>query len=276
MKINLICFSQTGNTRKVAKEMTAVFRNAGHSAQTSSFKKASLDDFTGADLLGIGAPCFESQAPTPVREFLRNLPPLNGKKAFVFATSGGAPGRVLWDLAHPLQSKGADVLAGFLCRGTCYYPIPCLVGRFPDRPDETDFEKARKFAADMLHHIESNASIPMEGSRSDPFRHGLGFYNIMGAVLKDPLVRFLMPVPKAEERCNQCGWCVKECPTGSIQLNPLPTIAGTCIRCYRCLTGCPEKALAVNWGISNFLTWTLYNTTFERWLGDVQPGEKCY
>jgi hypothetical protein len=35
-------------------------------------------------------------------------------------------------------------------------------------------------------------------------------------------------------------------------------------------------ALSVTWGISNFMVWSLYNQTFERWLGDIQKGEIFY
>lgn len=275
MRINIINFSQTGNTRKVATAMAGVCRSAGHTVTTIAFKQVTTHDVGSADLIGIGAPCFESQAPAPVREYLQDLPFMGGKKAFVFATSGGAPGRVLWDLANPLRSKGADVLGGFLSRGTCFYPLPCLVGRFPGRPNQADLGNARQFAASLLNHLSSGVSGPMAASRPDVFQHGLGFYNILGAILKGPLVRFVMPRPEAaDDRCSACEWCVRECPTNSIRLDAKPAITNTCIRCYRCLTGCPEQAFTVKWGMSNFLTWTLYNATFERWLGDVQPGEE--
>jgi flavodoxin/NAD-dependent dihydropyrimidine dehydrogenase PreA subunit len=277
MNINIICFSQTGNTRKVAKAMGEVFKNAGHEVRNIGFNKLTHADFTSADLIGVGAPSFESQAPTPVREFLKDLPNLEGKKAFVFSTSGGGPGRVLYDQAKPLMIKGANVIGGFLCRGTCFHPVPCLVNRFPNRPDSRDLSRARSFANSALTHLSSGASGPMPESRPDALKHGLGFYNIIATILKDPLVRLLMPKPKANpSKCTECKWCVQECPTHSMALNPKPRIAKTCIRCYRCMTGCPEEALSVKWGISNFMTWTLYNTTFERWLGDIQPGEKYY
>ena len=277
MDIRLIYFSQTGNTRKVAKAMAAVFNEKNHSVNTISYKKMSNDDFTEPDMIGVGAPCFESQAPSLVRESLWDLPNLNGKKAFVFSTSGGAPGKVLYDLANPLMKKGAEVVGGFLCRGTCFYPVPCLVGRFPDRPNEKDLAEAKKFAEKLLDHLSSGVSGSITNSRPDALKHGLGFYQIVGAIMNDSLVRFLMPKPKADEdKCTECNWCVEECPTNSMKLEPKPVIAKTCFRCYRCLTGCPEDALSVTWGISNFMVWSLYNQTFERWLGDIQKGEKIY
>jgi len=199
------------------------------------------------------------------------------KKAFVFSTSGGSPGKVLYDLSKPLMKKGAEVVGGFLCRGTCFYPVPCLLGRFPDRPNEQDLSKAKEFARYLLDHLSSGISGPMPDSRPDALMHGLGFYQIVGALLNDPLVRFLMPKPKVDEhKCTECKWCVTECPTKSINLIPMPVVAKTCFRCYRCVTGCPEDALSVNWGISNFIVWTLYNQSFEQWLGDIQKGEKIY
>ena len=277
MIINIIYFSQTGNTRKVAKAMAEVFRSANHSVKTIPYKKAARSDFVEPEVIGVGAPCFESQAPSVVNDYLWSLPELGHKKAFVFSTSGGAPGRVLYDLAKPLMKKGAEVMGGFLCRGTVFYPAPCLVGRCPDRPNEQDLLKAKEFAEDCLSHLSLGNKGPMPGSRPDALKHGLGFYQIAGAFLNDPLLRFLMPKPKVvETKCTECKWCEEECPTNSIQLSPLPTIAKTCFRCYRCLTGCPEDALSVNWGISNFIVWTLYNQTFERWFGDLQPGERIY
>jgi flavodoxin/NAD-dependent dihydropyrimidine dehydrogenase PreA subunit len=277
MNINVIYFSQTGNTRKVAKAMAEVFKSEGDRVRTVSYKKISHADFTEPDLIGVGAPCFESQAPSNVREFLWDLPALEGKKAFVFSTSGGGPGKVLYDLAKPLMNKGAEVIGGFLCRGTCFYPVPCLAGRFPDRPDEQDLEKARGFARSLLRHLSSGISGPMPESRPDAVKHGVGFYNIVGAMMNDSLIRFLMPKPAADEdKCTECKWCVAECPTNSMSLEPKPNVAKTCYRCYRCVTGCPEDALSVTWGISNFMVWTLYNQTFERWLGDIQKGEVIY
>lgn len=277
MDINVIYFSQTGNTRKVAKTMAGAFKEAGHETRTIGFKKIQPIDFTDTDLIGVGAPCFESQAPSHVRESLWDLPDLTGKKAFVFSTSGGGPGRVLYDLAKPLMKKGAQVIGGFLCRGTCFYPVPCLAGRFPDRPDEQDLAKAQEFAGSLLRHLSSGIAGPMPETRPDALKHGAGFYNIVGAMMNDTLVRLLMPKPKSDEsKCTECGWCVAECPTNSMSLAPKPKIAKTCFRCYRCIMGCPEEALSVKWGISNFMVWTLYNQTFEYWLGDIQKGERIY
>jgi epoxyqueuosine reductase QueG len=62
----------------------------------------------------------------------------------------------------------------------------------------------------------------------------------------------------------------------NIAMQPNPVLGGRCIRCYRCLTGCPQKAFVANWRLGNLVTLSLYNTTFERWFGDIKPGERIY
>ena len=96
-------------------------------------------------------------------------------KAFVFATSGEAPGRTLYDMTHRLRGKGADVVAGFLARGELFYTAPCLVGRFAGRPDEKDLEKAREFAFSLGEHVSAAREGPLPGSRSDALKPGWGF-----------------------------------------------------------------------------------------------------
>jgi ferredoxin/flavodoxin len=277
MNVTIINFSLTGNTLKVAETMAEAFREAGHVARTVSLEKATPQDATTCDLLGVGTPCFASQAPTPVKAFLRTLPPLDKQRAFVFATSSGAPGRVLYDLTRLLRSKEADVVGGFLTRGELHHPAPCLIGRMPYRPNVEDLAHAQRFASAVAQHVSAGRLGPVTESYSATFRPNGVFYNIVALLSTDGLLRFVMPEPKPDSaRCNQCQWCVQECPMHNITLQPYPVLGNQCIRCYRCLTGCPQKAFDVDWRLGNLAVLSFYNTTFERWFGDLKPGERIY
>jgi flavodoxin/NAD-dependent dihydropyrimidine dehydrogenase PreA subunit len=277
MDVTMIYFSQTGNTRKVSEAMVEAFCEAGHSARTISLKKATPKDATTGDLLGIGTPCFSSQAPTPIKQFLSTLPSLRHKQAFVFATSGGAPGRVLYDLTYLLRGKGAEVIGGFLTRGELHHPAPCMIGRMPNRPNAEDLACARRFAKAIAEHVSAGHAGQLAESRPDALKPGWGFYNLVALISRDPMLRFLLPEPKPDPaRCDQCQWCVYECPMHNINLQPHPVLGKQCIRCYRCSTGCPQKAFDVDWRLGNWVTLSLYNTVFERWFGDLDPGEKIY
>jgi ferredoxin len=257
--------------------MAEVFRQAGHVTRTVSLRKATSEDATTADLVGVGTPCFSSQAPTPVKTFLRGLPPLDKQRAFVFATSGGAPGRVLYDLTRLLRRKGADVVGGFLVHGELHHPAPCLVGRLPNRPDAEDLNQARRFAAAVSEHVTAGRPGPVSESRPDTWRPQGRFYGLVAALSTDRFLRLMLPEPKpVVALCDQCQWCVYECPMHNISLGHYPVLGDRCIRCYRCLTGCPQQAFRADWRLGNLAVLSFYNAAFERWFGDLKPGERIY
>lgn len=53
-----------------------------------------------------------------------------------------------------------------------------------------------------------------------------------------------------QEKCIQCGECVRDCPYGIIQLAPefpevVPEKEEQCIRCQHCLAVCSTGALSI-------------------------------
>jgi flavodoxin/NAD-dependent dihydropyrimidine dehydrogenase PreA subunit len=277
MNMLLMYFSQTGSTRRVAEAMAGELAAKGHTVRTLPMEKALPEDISGCDVLGFGTPCFESQAPSPVKNFLSALPYLKGKPAFVFATSGGSPGRVLYDLSRILSLRGASVVTGFMGRGEVHHPAPCLKGRMPGRPDGKDLARARAFAASLHDHLQAGRTDPMPGGRKDVLSPRLGFYELVSLIAQPLLLRILLPRPKTDgSACNGCNLCVKECPAGSISLNPYPVPDSSCIRCYRCQNICPQKAISSSWAFGNIVIFSLYNTLLARLFGDLEPGEHIY
>lgn len=277
MNIALVYFSQTGNTKKVAQSMAEAFLERGHSVNIMPWKDARIIDITECDVLGIGAPCFESQAPVPIKTFVSQLPSLKGKLSFVFATCGGAPGRVLYDLSRGLRKRKAKVIAGFTCHGEVRHPAPCLKGRLLDRPNDEDLEDARVFARAVAGHATAGQKKPIHGKSSNSLKPGWSFYHLVSFIAKPPLLRILLPKPShVPSLCKQCGLCVRECPMSCISFKQNPESGNTCIRCFRCLTACPEKAFHVSWRYGNLVIWVLYNKLFSRLFGDLKPGERIY
>jgi len=277
MEATLVYFSQTGNTRKAAEAMASGFRDSGLSVRTIPLRKAQPEDAIACDLLGVGSPCFTGQAPTPIKDFLHALPPFAHQRAFVFATAGGAPGKVLHDLAAPLRRKGADLIGGTLIRGECFHPAPCFVGRYPGRPNDDDLGQARRFAVEAAEHVSAGNGGIVAGSRDDALKHGWGLYDFEGMFIKDLLVRLVLPKPKLDRRkCDKCQWCAYACPSNNITMDTYPEIGGRCIRCYRCLTGCPQGAFRASWLLGNLVLLSLHSTLFERWFGDLDCDEAIY
>lgn len=269
MDIKIVVFSQTGNTRKIAKAMAGVLRNREHCVETLSMKKIKPEEMARGDLIGIGCPTFECQAPKPVKDFIKFLPPMNHQKAFVFATGAGAPGKVLHDLEKGLHQKGAIVLGGLWTRGEICHPAPCLMGKSPGRPNTEDLEKAKQFALSVADHVSQRSAgkLPVRHYRPKP---KMGFYSLVGSITSyKALVRWLLPKPTLDRnKCDKCRFCAIECPVNNITLEPYPLLGCKCIRCYRCLTGCHQKAFSSSWWFGNLVCLSLWNETFMRWFGD--------
>jgi Pyruvate/2-oxoacid:ferredoxin oxidoreductase delta subunit len=62
---------------------------------------------------------------------------------------------------------------------------------------------------------------------------------------------FLSKTFIANDKCNNCGICIKECPTSSIKLvRNRPYWKLTCESCMRCLNNCPERAIEAAHGMA--------------------------
>jgi ferredoxin len=152
-----------------------------------------------------------------------------------------------------------------------------MTGQFPGRPDVEDLTRARGFALSVAEHVSASHSGLLPEGRPDALKPGWGFYESMALAISDRLLRFVMPEPKPDRvKCDQCRWCVDECPMDNITLESRPVLGERCIRCYRCLTGCPQEAFEVNWRFVDPFLMLLYNAKLMRWFGDLKPGEQVY
>jgi flavodoxin/ferredoxin len=265
MKVSILYFSQTGNTRTVAETIAEEFKSAGYTVRCCTIAEANREDFTGSDLVGVGSPVFESHAPASVKNFLKTIPELSGRRSFVFATGGGAAGNVLSDMTALLKKKGSPVIGSFLALGEVHHPAPCIAGKSPGRPDSEDLNNAKCFALTLIKRMSFDATSPYSGLTPKK-----GFYNAVGAITSsEALIRLLEPKPKlASERCRQCRLCARECPMGNIAMAPYPVIGKKCIRCYRCMNVCKQKSFSVNWWLGNVVVFIFWNRFFMRWFGE--------
>ena len=98
MKILIIYFSGTGNTRKVAEKYAECFHQLGHEAELVSVdglpkNKTLTDEFLTklkeADIVGFGYPVHAFNAPSVMLKLAKFLPKQpKAKRAFIFNTSG--------------------------------------------------------------------------------------------------------------------------------------------------------------------------------------------
>ena len=93
-----------------------------------------------------------------------------------------------------------------------------------------------------------------------------GLYSLPVDLLISPLALayyiggrfFLAKTFIANNKCNNCGICIKECPTASIKyVGNRPYWKLTCESCMRCLNRCPVRAIEAAHGMA-VLFWVIY------------------
>ena len=76
---------------------------------------------------------------------------------------------------------------------------------------------------------------------------------------------FLAKTFIANYKCNNCGICIKECPTCSIiEVSKRPYWKLTCESCMRCMNRCPQRAIESAHGMA-VIFWLAF-TAFNTWL----------
>ena len=101
------------------------------------------------------------------------------------------------------------------------------------RPDKEDKQEIQKFAQEcfrLYQFYDKNKQYSLPDVKGNyPYREPTqGGY-----------------VPTGDDRCDDCGTCVSQCPTSAIpRSNPKVTNMDLCIRCARCITLCPEHSRA--------------------------------
>ncbi|MCK9278277.1 MAG: NAD(P)H-dependent oxidoreductase [Methanoculleus sp.] len=133
MPVCIIYHSETGNARTVAERLAAATGGdlvevqdlAGYSKIGMYLKgapravrgkkadiKPSVIDVSAYDIVVIGSPVWAGNPTPAVNAAVAALRGIEGKTAFVFCTSRGAPGKALETMQALLVDRGADVRGG--------------------------------------------------------------------------------------------------------------------------------------------------------------------
>ena len=144
MQTLVVYSSKTGNTRKVAETIAAVF---GVKAQSC----AEVQGIPQADLLVAGSGVYGGRMGADLAALLNRIPAGAVKKALVFGTIGGQTSAVE-AIENALEAKGIEVLGNFYCKGQLWW----LLNR--KRPNEQDLAAAREFALNVKEELESGYS----------------------------------------------------------------------------------------------------------------------
>ncbi|MEM2930904.1 MAG: flavodoxin family protein [Thermoproteota archaeon] len=139
-----------GNTEKVAKTIASVL-----GADLARPAEADAETISKYDLIGFGSGIYFGRHHESLFSLVERLPIQNGKRVFIFSTSGLRKIMLIHDFDKPLRNmllaKGFIIVGGFNCRGWDTYPlwVRPFGGINKGKPGERELEEAKRFAISL-------------------------------------------------------------------------------------------------------------------------------
>lgn len=217
-----------------------------------------------SDIIGFGYPIYGSDVPDNYRAFLRALPKVNNKLAFVFTTMLLFSGDGAIVAKRILGRKGFKVKQAINIRMPNNLKLPYPI--FKRLPIHNG-EETRGIKEKAAKKIDKLVGKIIEEKRwiqgADPF-------NIAGGLIQRVEMRLVDLSIYArnffvdKETCTECMQCVDSCPTNNIVFEEGEfKWENRCVLCLRCYNHCLEDAI-------QYKKATLDRERYQRYKG---PGD---
>ena len=219
-------FSGTGNSAWAARQLA---RLTGEETYDITNLKE-LPDMEGSKQMGFVFPVYAWGMPEIMREFVKKLPK---SQAFTFGvcTCGGDAGLTMKQFSklYPLSSSYSLVM-----------PNNYIIGS--DTDDKGDILQKIAAAREELDRMAQEIR-----QRERVYRvHEGGLAGIKSRFVNYGFNKFARSAKPffAEDGCNGCGQCERNCPAHAITLRDgKPVWAAQCFQCLRCINECPRQAI---------------------------------
>ncbi len=270
MKTLIICFSQTGNTNKVANSIAEGIMEEADSCEVTDLDHVDQYSLGEYDLVGLGCPVFYFQEPGNVREFIEKLRPYPEKDWFVFCSHASVMGITLNSMTERLEKKGIRVIGShhtYADATVPFYPHPTLT---TGHPDAQDLQEAKIFGRKIASCCRDLTAGDTSGiTATDPIPEDWVEAEAAAYTL-DFLSQVMPPLSVNMETCSQCGDCEDGCPVDGIDIEADPRrIQDPCIYCWNCIKICPTCSIEADFsGIA-----TLVPGFYDRYLQSLQAAE---
>ncbi|MEG2848462.1 MAG: EFR1 family ferrodoxin [Bacilli bacterium] len=238
MKINIIYFSGTGNSKYVANYLSEKLINSSNEVNIYSIEE-NYEINEEVDLLIIGGPIYAGNVPEKlIKSVLRNIPDRK-IDCIVYTTSAGLLNANGVDsLAKKLDKKGYNIIAK----------------ETYEMPRNFYFGKYKKNTKEEINKIINNTNKQLDILVNNINMKNLYMENMenKGVLTKDLLAETFSIMAKfmgknfsVDENCTKCGMCVKKCPEKNIIFDSSNNIKflNKCMMCTRCIHSCPKNAI---------------------------------
>lgn len=248
----MIYYSGTGNSKRVSEWIVQEAKRKGLNTVLASYNRfdpVSVSDFKGNTLVGFFSATHGFNMPHSMLKFLFRFNELKGSDVFIGNTRAGMK---LWKLFMPGLSGIAMYFPALIMFFKGYsikamYPVdlpsnwislhPGIRSKVVESMVIRCQRLTRWFSNEVLNgkrvFLKSFILLPLDVFVA-PI--ALGYYFVGRFIIAKTFI--------ANYNCNDCGLCVKQCPTRSIILNDgRPYWKFTCESCMRCMNYCPQRAI---------------------------------
>ncbi len=229
-QIDVICFSGTGNTKRMTDIVMDVLEKNDFSIHFVSERNSYVHE-KGREVL-LAFP-INSQSVSPyIWKYMKALPDGMGDKIHVMVTLNQSQA-ILTSLKKVLVKKN------YLPQGVVEISMPnnLLIGQEDityQRLEEAKIQ-AESFANDILHNTDSWKEK----------KKGSAFVSFLSrdTVLPWITMRMFNKLETDESKCKKCGLCVRECPVQNISMKDFPVHKNQCQFCMHCGAVCQNGAV---------------------------------
>lgn len=251
MKALIFIYSNTKNTftacQYLSKQISCcewefydIKKNKDHDVQQINFENYGLFGFA----------CYTDAWDVPkfMKDFIKKLPVIKNKYAFVLNTFGATSGKTLIKLATRAGDKGFIVINGFSLHCPENYPPMIAMGlgnaSAPTEKEKNDFIK-------FIKELQKNISLIKQNKKPEIQEINIGLWKYSPQYPRI-LIDLMMGKKKVDQaKCRKCGLCSRSCPVNAIKLDPYPVFdERKCLKCWACYNLCPQRAI--------------YTTTFKK------------
>ena len=238
MKCMIIYFSQSGNTKKIARAIWRGMNPRLEQCDLVSIEQADPRDVTNYDLIGIGSPN-RSGPPPHVKQFIHAMPRQPGKHAFIFYTHAVLFKRFLPPMVRLLVKRGFTVIGARNWYGSVFHPLLPKPYLTDGHPDEIDLKEAEDFGKELPEISKRILAGEIELIPPIP-------------PLPPPrTMKRIIPEKKLNmEKCRypECTLCMDNCRLKVIDLSVSPPMfPKRCQPCFFCEMICPEGAIEIDY-----------------------------
>ena len=239
MKILLIYYTGTYNTRYLTKQLKGKFEEKGNSVDTIEINvNTPIVETNDYDLIGFSYPIYGFNSPLPFNKYVKKLKFNKNQKYFIYKNSGET---------FAMNNASSRILIRFMKRqkvqliGEYHFVMPYNI----HFPFENEFVKQiliynQKLMHVMLYNLENNIVFKI---KSNLF-YNLGAFFVGIQKIGGNVNSFLYKVDK--NKCINCNKCVNTCPHNNIYIkNGKIKFHHHCDMCMRCSFFCPTNAIKI-------------------------------